>query len=72
MGKTDFDGGRCVVLPKNYLQSAQAVSEIYEDQLTKVATNLEIDSLSKKRGFFRGCLLAALLWALPSFWTICS
>ena len=71
MRETDFEGDRCVVLPKNYLQSAQAVSEIYEDDLAKVATNLDVDNLSKKRGFFSGCLLAALLWIVPSVWTIC-
>ena len=71
MGKTEFDGGQCVVLPENYLQSARAVSEIHEDQLSEAVTNLEVDHLSKKRGFFSGCLLATLLWALPSCWTIC-
>ena len=71
MGGNEFDGDQCVVLPKNYLQSARAVSEIYEDQLAKVATNLEIEHLSNKRRFFSGCLSAVLLWVLPSCWMIC-
>ena len=71
MAETDFDGSECVVIPKNFLQSPQAVSEIYEDDLSKVATNLEVDNLSRRPGFFQGCLFASLLWALPTFWALC-
>jgi hypothetical protein len=67
----EFSGDECVVLPANYLESPVAVSEIYADELASVATNLEIDHWTSK-GFFRGTTLAALLWALPSIWTVCS
>jgi hypothetical protein len=66
----EFTGDECVVLPANYLQSPVAVSEIYADQLASVATNLEIDEWSS-RTFLRGSATAALLWALPSLWTVC-
>jgi hypothetical protein len=71
MAEPDFDGDKCVVLPKNYLQSAQAVSEIYEDELTEIATNLEVDSLRRRPRVFRALLLALLVWAAPSVWMIC-
>jgi hypothetical protein len=69
--QTEFDDDQRVVLEENYLNSAEAVSEIYEEELAKVANNLEVDSLRQAPGFFRGTLLATLLWAIPSAWTIC-
>ncbi len=69
MADSDFDGDRCVVLPKNYLQSPQAVSEIYEEDLAKAATNFDVDSW--RPSFFRGNLIAVLTWAVPSIWTVC-
>jgi len=66
----EFNGDECVVLSANYLESAQAVSEIHADELASVATNLEIDHWTS-RSFFRGTTLAALLWVLPSIWTVC-
>jgi len=71
MDETEFDGDRCVVLPPNYLQSAQAVSEIYEDDLAEAAVNLDVDNLTRKPGFFRGTLLASLIWILPALWAPC-
>jgi hypothetical protein len=69
--KSDFDGETVIVLPKDYLQSALAVSEIYEEELAARVSNLEVDSLSGKPGFFRGTLLATLLWMVPAIWTVC-
>jgi hypothetical protein len=68
---TDFDGERLIVLPKDYLQSARAVSELYEEELAARVTSFEIDNLTSNPGFFRGTLLAALLWMVPSLWTVC-
>lgn len=69
--QTDFDGETLIVLPKNYLQSAQAVSEVYEEELAARVSNLDVDNLTSKRGFFHGTLLATLLWMIPSIWTVC-
>ena len=66
----EFNGDQCVVLPANYLESAVAVSEIYADELSSVAGNLTIDHW-KKRSFFHGTAVAALLWVIPSLWTVC-
>ena len=33
--------------------------------------NLEVQSLNQTPGFFRGTLLATLLWAAPSAWMVC-
>lgn len=69
--QTDFDGETLIVLPKNYLQSAQAVSEVYEEELAARVSNLDVDNLTSKPSFFRGTLLATLLWMIPSIWTVC-
>jgi hypothetical protein len=66
----EFDGDACVVLPKNYLNSAAAVSEIYEAQLSAVATNFEVDQMSRP-GFFKGTLLATGLWLLSGVFSVC-
>jgi hypothetical protein len=69
--KPEFDGDQCIVLSKDYLQSAQAASEIYEDDLAKVAGSLDIDNLTRKRGFLHGTVLATLFWLIPSVWNLC-
>ena len=68
---TDFEGESVIVLPKDYMQSALAVSELYEEELAARANSLEVDNLTSKRGFFHGTLLATLLWMIPSVWTVC-
>jgi hypothetical protein len=66
----EFSGDACVVLPKNYLDSAEAVAEIYEDELSEAATNFDVDLMRGPR-FFKGTLLVTLLWALSGIWTVC-
>jgi hypothetical protein len=56
------------VLPKNYLNSAEAVAEIYEDQLSAAAINFEVDQMSRP-GFFKGTLLAMGIWMLSGFFS---
>jgi hypothetical protein len=67
----DFAGDQCIVLPKGYLESVEAAVDIHEDALTGVVSNLEVDSLTYRPRFFRGCLLAALLFGAPALWTVC-
>ncbi|MGD2166743.1 MAG: hypothetical protein PVF63_01480 [Gammaproteobacteria bacterium] len=69
--QTEFDGETLIVLPKDYLQSAQAASEVYEEELAARVSSLEVDNLNSRPGFFRGALLATLLWMIPSIWTVC-
>jgi hypothetical protein len=66
----EFDGDACVVLPKNYLNSAEAVAEIYQDQLSAAAGTFDVDQLSRP-GFFKGSLLVAGLWALSGVFSVC-
>lgn len=66
----EFDGDSCVVLPKNYLNSAEAVSEVYEDELAEAVSSFEIGHLSRKR-FFSGTLLVITIWAASAAWTVC-
>jgi hypothetical protein len=67
----EFDGDACVVLPKNYLSSAEAVAEIYEDELTEAASNFEVDQFRLGPRFLKGTLLVPVLWAISSIWTVC-
>jgi hypothetical protein len=67
----EFSGDQCVVLPADYLQSADAAAELYAEEIARVVTDLEIQSLDPHQGFFRGTLLASILWMAPSIWTIC-
>lgn len=68
---TEFNGDQCMVLPAGYLQSAEAVSEIYEDELGRSVSSLEVGGLAETPDFFEGTLLAVLLWAAPSIWMVC-
>jgi hypothetical protein len=69
--QTEFDGDQCIVLPSNYLESAESVAEIYEDQLSAATGGLDVVGFSQP-GFFSGSLLALLLWTVPGIWTVCS
>ena len=66
----DFSGDQCMVLPKNYLNSAEAVADIYEKELSQAADNLDVDELRGRR-FLSGTLLAPIVWALSGIWTVC-
>ena len=67
----DFDGDACVVLPKNYLHSAEAVAEIYEDELSDAATSFDVDQFSYRKRFFHGTFFVLTLWAVSGIWTVC-
>jgi hypothetical protein len=70
-GNEEFNGDACVVLPKNYLNSAEAVAEIYEDELSEAVSNFEVDNLRRGPSFLSGTLLVPVLWALTAIWTVC-
>lgn len=67
----EFSGDQCIVLPKNYLDSAEAVAEIYEDELAAAAHNFDVDHLKRRRRFFQGTLLVPIVWALSGLFTVC-
>jgi hypothetical protein len=67
----DFDGDACVVLPKNYLNSAEAVADIYEDELSEAATHFKSDPFRLTPRFVKTSLMTALVWGLSSIWTVC-
>jgi hypothetical protein len=71
--RDDFSGDACVVLPPNYLQSADAASELYEEELTRIATNLEVDGLRPPLFRHPGlqALLTALVWLGSSAFLVC-
>jgi hypothetical protein len=67
----EFDGDACIVLPKNYLSSPEAVAEIYEEELTEAASNFEVDQFRLTPNFLQGTLLVPLVWALSGIWSVC-
>jgi hypothetical protein len=67
----EFSGDQCVVLPRNYLNSAEAVADIYEDELSAAADNLDVDELRGRRRFLAGTLLTPIIWALSGIFTVC-
>ena len=69
----EFDGNVCLVLPRNFLQTADAASELYEDELARVATNLEVDGLrpSPLRHAALRMLAVAVVWLGVSPWIVC-
>ena len=69
----EFSGDACVVLPDNYLQTADAASELYEDELTRVVANLDIDGLrqSSLRHTGMQLLLTALVWLGSAPFVVC-
>jgi hypothetical protein len=69
--QADYKGDECIVLPTDYLNSAKAVSEIFEDELSKAASDLHVDNLGTEPGFFSGTITATVLWVLPSVWMVC-
>jgi hypothetical protein len=66
----EFDGDQCIILPSDYLNSAEAVAEIYEEELSAARNEFDIPEFDQP-GFFKGCLLAAAIWILPGIWTVC-
>ena len=70
--RDEFNGDACVVLPKDYLNSPEAVAEIYEAELAQAAArSFDVDQLRRRPGVFKGSIFIALIWALPSTWTVC-
>ncbi len=67
----EFNGDHCVVLPADFLSSADAAAELHEDELAKVVTDLEIPGLTPVHRFFQGTTLATLLWLAPTIWMVC-
>ena len=66
----EFDGDACVVLPKNYMSSAEAVSEIHEDSLQAAALKFDVDEMSRPH-FIKGTLLVVGIWFLSGFFNVC-
>lgn len=70
----DYTGTHAVVLPKDYLQSLEAASELYEEELSSAVSDLEVDSLAPDRRWHMrfGVTLGALVWLAPACWITCS
>jgi hypothetical protein len=69
----EFSGDACVVLPPNYMQSADAASELYEEELTRIVSNLDVDGLRPPLFRHPGLqvLLTAIVWLGSSAFLVC-
>jgi len=70
--RDEFSGDECVFLPRDDLNSVEAVADINADQLAAAANNFDIGQLSPRRRFFRGALQVTAIWALSGIWTVCT
>ena len=70
----EFTGTHAVVLPKDYLQSLEAATELYEDQLASQPGDLTVESLRPDRPWhlFGSLILGLLAWLAPVYWMTCS
>lgn len=71
--ETEFNGDKCVVLPVNYLSTPQAASELYEEELAEIVTDLNVRGLGPSVGqaTFRLTIVAWFLWLAPGAWMLC-
>jgi len=64
----DYTGTHKVVLPADYMNSVEAVCDLYEDRIDEAGMNLDNIPglrLSWSQRLFRLGLLALVLWLLP-------
>ena len=75
MGRQDnFTGTHKIVLPANFLQSADAAAELFEEQLDAVSGNLVVQQFEQGPGrrFILYTALGLVVWLAPTTWMICS
>lgn len=69
----DYTGTHKVVLPADYMNSVEAVCELYEERIDEVGTNLDNIPglrLTWSQRLFRFSVLALVLWLLPMIWSL--
>ena len=69
----EFTGTHRVVLPKGYMDTIEFAVDLYKDQISDVAANLEVEALevSVAHRIFRNSMLGLAVWLLPASWTTC-
>lgn len=69
----DYTGTHKVVLPVDYMNSIDAVCELYEDQIAAVGTNLDIPGLrlTLTQRLLRITAGALIVWLIPAIWLTC-
>ena len=69
----EFTGTHQIVLPANFLQSADAAAELYEDELKTVPANLTLQQFEHGlvRRLFSSALLGLAIWLVPTSWMTC-
>jgi len=71
--KPDYTGTHKVVLPVDYMNSIDAVCELYEDRIAAVGTNLDIPGLrlTVTQRLVRITVVALIVWLIPAIWLTC-
>jgi len=71
--KPDYTGTHKVVLPIGYMNSIEAVFELYEDEIAAVAANLDCPGLrlSKTQRLLRFTVAGLGIWLIPVIWLTC-
>lgn len=69
----EYTGTHKVILPPDYLNSIDAVCELYEDRITEAGASLDIPGLQLSAGqrAFRWTLAAVAIWLIPAVWLTC-
>ncbi|MGI9343578.1 MAG: hypothetical protein ACR2QV_12070 [Gammaproteobacteria bacterium] len=68
----DYTGTHKVVLPADYMNSVEAVCDLYEDRIDEAGMSLDNIPglrLSWSQRLFRFGVFAAVLWLLPMIWS---
>lgn len=71
--ETDYTGTHKVVLPVDYLNSIDAVCDIYEERITEAAAGLDIPGLrlSTTQKLVRYLVATVCIWLIPAIWLTC-
>jgi len=69
----EYTGTHQIVLPKNFLQSADAAAELYEEQLSAVDRNLEVEQFrtSPAQRLAASTAVGVAIWLVPAAWMTC-
>jgi len=70
--EAEYTGTHKVVLPPDYMNSVEAVCDLYEDRIDEAGMSLDNIPglrLTWSQRLFRFAIFAAAVWLLPMIWT---
>ncbi len=71
--KQDYSGKHKIVLPADYMNSIDAVCDLYEDRISEIATNLDCAGLklTVTQRLIRFASAGLVIWLIPVIWLTC-